>query len=215
MSEESKGIFSCKGTSWIAAALLAFAAFLILRARYEVGFVIALVIALVLAVLVAWVLRRLFCAEVAETEGGFAARSAARAEERRQYEADRAEARAAGAAPADTGGAETAGAAGAAGSAGGGEKPQMLSAARAEGADDLKLIKGVGPKLEKLLNSLGVYHFDQIAAWSAEEVAWVDDNLEGFKGRVSRDGWVEQARILAEGGTTEFASKVRKGEVYD
>ena len=46
------------------------------------------------------------------------------------------------------------------------------------GADDLKMIKGVGPKLEKLLNTLGFYHFDQIAKWSAEELSWVDDNLE-------------------------------------
>ncbi|MCV2869785.1 NADH-quinone oxidoreductase subunit E [Defluviimonas sp. WL0002] len=80
------------------------------------------------------------------------------------------------------------------------EKPAGLTAARAGGADDLKRIKGVGPKLEALLNRLGYYHFDQIAAWSPAEVAWVDENLEGFKGRVSRDGWVEQARALAEDG---------------
>jgi NADH-quinone oxidoreductase subunit E len=58
----------------------------------------------------------------------------------------------------------------------------------------------VGPKLEKLCNKLGFYHFDQIAAWTADEVAWVDQNLEGFKGRVTRDNWVEQARLLASGG---------------
>lgn len=79
------------------------------------------------------------------------------------------------------------------------KKPRGLKAARKGVADDLKLIKGVGPKLEALLHSLGYFHFDQIAAWGPAEVAWVDDNLEGFKGRVSRDGWVAQAAALAEG----------------
>jgi predicted flap endonuclease-1-like 5' DNA nuclease len=78
-------------------------------------------------------------------------------------------------------------------------KPVFLSAARDSGPDDLKLIRGVGPKLEQMLHGMGVFHFDQIAAWSAEEVAWVDDNLEGFKGRVTRDSWVPQARDLAAG----------------
>ncbi len=81
----------------------------------------------------------------------------------------------------------------------GGARPAALAAARAGGADDLKRIKGVGPKLEALLHSLGFYHFDQIAGWTEAEVAWVDEHLEGFKGRVSRDGWVEQAKALAAG----------------
>ncbi|MCI5084808.1 MAG: NADH-quinone oxidoreductase subunit E [Rhodovulum sp.] len=96
-----------------------------------------------------------------------------------------------------------------------GTRPEALDAARDGKADDLKMIKGVGPKLELMLNELGFYHFDQIAAWSADEVAWVDQNLKGFKGRVSRDNWVEQATTLAAGGTTEFASRVKKGDVYD
>jgi len=95
-----------------------------------------------------------------------------------------------------------------------GSKPATLSAARDGNADDLKRIKGIGPKLEKLCNSLGFYHFDQIAAWSADEVAWVDANLEGFKGRVTRDTWVEQAKLLATGQETEFSKKVDKGDVY-
>jgi len=78
-----------------------------------------------------------------------------------------------------------------------GVKPEGLDAARNGVPDDLKLIKGVGPKMEKLCNSLGYYHFDQIAAWTPSEVAWVDDNLEGFKGRVTRDSWVAQAKDLA------------------
>lgn len=95
-----------------------------------------------------------------------------------------------------------------------GAKPATLSAAREGGPDNLKEIKGVGPKLEKLLHSMGFYHFDQIANWTADEEAWVNANLEGFKGRVSRDNWVEQAKILASGGDTEFSKRVDKGDVY-
>ena len=87
-------------------------------------------------------------------------------------------------------------------------RPEALSGARNGGADDLKMIEGVGPKLEIMLNELGFYHFDQIAGWSAAEVAWVNDNLTGFKGRVSRDNWVEQARKLASGQETEFSKRV-------
>lgn len=95
-----------------------------------------------------------------------------------------------------------------------GTKPNLMDAPRGDGADDLKQIKGVGPALEKLCNSLGIYHFDQIASWTEDEVAWVDEHLEGFKGRVSRDNWVEQAKTLAAGGSTEFSQKVEKGDVY-
>jgi predicted flap endonuclease-1-like 5' DNA nuclease len=83
-----------------------------------------------------------------------------------------------------------------------GTRPVSLDAPREGGADDLTRIKGIGPKLEALCHELGFYHFDQVAAWTADEVAWVDQNLEGFKGRVTRDNWVEQARVLAEGGET-------------
>lgn len=62
--------------------------------------------------------------------------------------------------------------------------------------DDLKAITGIGPKLEKVLNDLGVWSYAQIAGWTPAEVAWVDDYL-GFKGRVERDGWLAQAAVLA------------------
>ena len=88
---------------------------------------------------------------------------------------------------------------------GAGTKPTALKAARKGKADDLKLILGIGPKLEQLCHRLGFFHFDQIADWTGAEVAWVDDNLEGFKGRVTRDKWVVQARILAAGGSVEAA----------
>jgi NADH-quinone oxidoreductase subunit E len=84
-------------------------------------------------------------------------------------------------------------------------RPRGIEAPRGAGADDLKLIKGVGPALEALLHRLGFFHFSQIAAWTPEEVAWVDANLEGFHGRVTCEGWVEQARQLAEEGDTPHA----------
>ena len=95
-----------------------------------------------------------------------------------------------------------------------GSRPAGLDAPRDGKADDLKQIKGIGAKMEALCNRLGFWHFDQIAAWSADEVAWVDANLEGFKGRVTRDTWVEQARVLADGGETEFSKRVEDGDVY-
>lgn len=95
------------------------------------------------------------------------------------------------------------------GTASPGSKPQMLTEARGGAADDLKKIKGVGPKLEALLHRLGVFHFDQVAGWSDGEIAWVDDNLEGFKGRVVRDNWVSQAKILADGGETDFSARAK------
>lgn len=93
-------------------------------------------------------------------------------------------------------------------------RPRALAAAREGGPDNLKEIKGVGPKLESLLHELGIFHFDQIGNWSAAEVAWMDSNLKGVRGRVSRDDWIGQAKILAAGGDTEFSQRVDKGEVY-
>jgi NADH-quinone oxidoreductase subunit E len=69
--------------------------------------------------------------------------------------------------------------------------------------DDLKLISGVGPKIEATLHSLGIYTFAQVAAWTAEQRAWVDGYLN-FKGRIDRDDWVKQAEALAKGGEAEY-----------
>jgi NADH-quinone oxidoreductase subunit E len=93
-------------------------------------------------------------------------------------------------------------------------RPERLDAPRGGVADDLKKIKGVGPKLEATLHSLGIFHFDQIAAWTEGELAWVDSHLEGFNERATRDAWVDQARVLTTGGETEFSRRVDKGEVY-
>jgi len=89
-------------------------------------------------------------------------------------------------------------------------KPAGLEAPRDGKADDLKKISGVGPKIEDLLNSLGVYHYDQVAAWTADEVAWVDEYLK-FKGRIGREDWIAQAKILADGGETEFSKRTGEG----
>ena len=93
------------------------------------------------------------------------------------------------------------------------EAPKKAAPAKAAAeADDLTQLKGVGPKLEGVLNDLGFFHFDQVASWGAEEIAWVDTRLK-FKGRIERDGWVEQAKVLAEGGETDFSKRVAKGDV--
>lgn len=78
-------------------------------------------------------------------------------------------------------------------------EPARLDAPREGSADDLKVIIGIGPKLEELLNGLGIWHFDQIAGWGPAELAWLDEHLVGFHGRAERDDWVGQAKALAEG----------------
>ncbi|WP_457646451.1 50S ribosomal protein L21 [Profundibacter sp.] len=79
-------------------------------------------------------------------------------------------------------------------------KPAKKAAAKpaASGADDLKKLSGVGPALEKKLNEAGVTTFAQIAGWSADDIADMDGKLS-FKGRIEREGWVEQAKKLAKG----------------
>ena len=95
-----------------------------------------------------------------------------------------------------------------------GKKPKVMKTPRKSGADDLKMIKGVGPKLEGLLNDMGFFHFDQVSAWGADEVSWVDQNLEGFRARVSRDNWVSQATALAASEKIEFSKRAKKDGTY-
>lgn len=91
-------------------------------------------------------------------------------------------------------------------------QPVGLSDARDGGADDLKKIKGIGPKNEKILNQLGIFHFDQIVTWTSDNVQWVDDYLK-FHGRIAREDWIGQARKLAAGQETEFSQRVASGEI--
>lgn len=74
-------------------------------------------------------------------------------------------------------------------------------------ADDLTRIKGLGPKLAALLGEFGVTSFAQIAAWSPEEIERIDAKLGRFSGRIIRDQWVEQAKLLAAGDEPGFAAK--------
>ncbi len=78
--------------------------------------------------------------------------------------------------------------------------------------DDLKRIRGIGVLIEKRLNALGVGRYEQIANWTSGDIDRVSRSLE-FKGRIERENWVEQARILASGGHTEFSRRVDRGEV--
>lgn len=83
--------------------------------------------------------------------------------------------------------------------------PKLLKAPEGGVADDLKKITGVGPEIEKLLNDMGVYHFRQIAEWSAKDVEWVDARLK-FKGRIGREDWIGQAK--------SYVSTHRTGNVF-
>ncbi len=91
-------------------------------------------------------------------------------------------------------------------------KPELLKKARGGKPDDLKLIWGVGPKLEQMLNAMGIWHFEQVATWTAKELAWVDERLEGFKGRAKRDEWVKQAKKLATGWLPDNAVGDKPGK---
>lgn len=91
-------------------------------------------------------------------------------------------------------------------------QPLLLTAPREGGKDNLQLIKGIGEVIEKTLNAKGIYHFDQIAHWTEEEINWVDTAIS-FPGRARRENWMEQAKALAAGETTEFSERVEKGEV--
>ena len=77
--------------------------------------------------------------------------------------------------------------------------------------DDLTRIKGLGPKLATTLNDLGVTRFDQIAAWDDAEIDRIDSQLGRFEGRIRRDDWPGQARLLATGDAMQFKQKYGAG----
>jgi predicted flap endonuclease-1-like 5' DNA nuclease len=83
---------------------------------------------------------------------------------------------------------------------------------RSAEVDDLKRIRGVGVLIEKKLNSVGITRYEQVAQWTADDISRVSQMLD-FKGRIERENWVEQARILASGGQTDFSRRVDRGEV--
>jgi predicted flap endonuclease-1-like 5' DNA nuclease len=83
---------------------------------------------------------------------------------------------------------------------------------RSSNSNDLKRIRGIGVLIERKLNSMGVTTYDHIANWTADDIDRVSQSLD-FKGRIERENWVEQARILSAGGQTEFSRRVDRGEV--
>ena len=76
--------------------------------------------------------------------------------------------------------------------------------------DDLTRIKGLGPKLSRLLAELGVTRFEQIAAWTEADIAAIDAKLGAFAGRPMRDAWVEQARLLVSGDAAAYEARFGK-----
>lgn len=81
---------------------------------------------------------------------------------------------------------------------GGFGRPPALEVPRQGMRDQLDLIRGISPTIQSALNGLGIYHFDQIADWDQKAVVWVENHF-GFKGRIARERWLEQARDLARG----------------
>jgi len=91
-------------------------------------------------------------------------------------------------------------------------RPIGIEAPFNDKADNLKLIKGIGAKNEKICNDLGVFHFAQIADWSSDEAAWVGHHM-AFPGRVEREHWIPQAKLLASGGDTDHSTGVKAGTI--
>ncbi len=88
-----------------------------------------------------------------------------------------------------------------------GQRPASIAQARYGKPDDLKKISGIGPQNEQKLNGLGIYHFDQIARWSAPEAQWIGSFM-AFPGRIEREDWVGQAKLLVSGQETDFSRRI-------
>ena len=90
------------------------------------------------------------------------------------------------------------------------EVPTVVDAPVAVDGDDLTRIKGLGPKLSRLLGEIGVTRFDQIAAWTEADLAAIDARLGAFAGRPARDAWVEQAQLLVSGDAAAYETRFGK-----
>lgn len=199
-------LFSCPNICWMIAVVLGFAAFMVAISSMGQGAIISMLVGIVVFFVAGWLLGKILCtATEAETQKPVETPSPKASEE--SLAAPTVTAKVEEAAPVSEATPEVQ------------EtvvsedlsevKPRTMKAARKAGADDLKRLKGVGPKLEQTLNDLGFFHFDQVAKWTPQEIAWVDARLK-FKGRIERDGWIEQAKILADGGETEFSKRGKK-----
>lgn len=93
-------------------------------------------------------------------------------------------------------------------------KPLILSTPRQSGRDNFLKIRGIDETTMKLLNETGIYHFDQVSKWNTKNCAWIEEYLH-FHGRIRKEKWVEQAKILAEGNETEYSLKVENGELLE
>lgn len=181
---------TCSTVCWVIAAVLGIILFFLLTPA--VAFLIALILAVVAVFVLAMLFKKFFCSNAPEAvEAAPAPAPASPAPEPAPAPEPEVEAVATAAEPA----AEEAPAEEAAPVEE--DKPSAPAAAASAGAaDDLKLLKGVGPALEKKLHAAGVTSFAQIAAWGPEDVAEMDDKLS-FKGRIDRDNWIGQAKDLA------------------
>ena len=191
----SEGAGDCPRNCWIAAIAAGIVLAIILLIA-DWSFLLALLVGVIVAVVGNFVLKAIFCrsepdlaSQSSSTSGASAAPTPAApkpaAAPEKPAEPKPAAPATSAPAPAESDDDE-------------GSRPKALSGPRGGVADDLKKIKGVGPKLEGTLNELGFYHFDQIAAWTASEVAWVDTRLK-FKGRIDRDDWIGQAKQFVAG----------------
>ena len=188
---------TCRNICWILGIIVGVIAFFLLKGA--MAFLVALLLGVVIAVCLGFLLCKIFCAkDDPAVAAPVAAPMSAPATKPAETEAAKVEEEAPAAEVEAAPVAETA--------------PVAAPVAEA-GPDDLKMLKGVGPKIEQKLHEAGVTTFAQIAAWGAEDIAKMDDMLS-FRGRIERDGWVEQAKTLAAGGETEFAKRVADGDVY-
>lgn len=193
---------SCRTNSWLAAIVLGILGFLLAWQWLGWGFFWSILAGLVVFFVLGYLLIRMFCRKAVAVSAPVASTAPASVEKPAPTPA-----------PAEKPAPTPAAAAKKVAQSEGG-KPAALEGPRGGTADDLKKIKGVGPGLEKTLNENGIWHYDQIAGWSVSDVAYVDDHMLRFKGRATRDSWVEQAATLAKGGDTAFSKKVDKGGVY-
>jgi predicted flap endonuclease-1-like 5' DNA nuclease len=93
-----------------------------------------------------------------------------------------------------------------------GAKPAGIAVPWGGRSDDLTCIKGIGPKNQRVCNNLGVHHFSQIADWTANEARWIGHQI-AFPGRIEREHWIDQAKLLAAGGDTEHSVAVKTGAI--
>jgi predicted flap endonuclease-1-like 5' DNA nuclease len=90
-------------------------------------------------------------------------------------------------------------------------EPQRAALRGPGGGDDLKRIRGIGVLVEKKLNALGIDRYAQIASWTRTDVERFGRLLD-LAGRIERESWIEQARILSTGGQTEFSRRLERGD---